>query len=38
MLASFPDEPLNEERAEEIDFLLSNPIFRDTLAAPPRPS
>jgi len=31
MLASFPDEPRNEERAKEIDFLLSNPIFRDTL-------
>jgi NAD(P)-dependent dehydrogenase (short-subunit alcohol dehydrogenase family) len=27
MLASFPDEPRNEERAETIDFLLSNPIF-----------
>jgi NAD(P)-dependent dehydrogenase (short-subunit alcohol dehydrogenase family) len=31
MLASFPDEPRNEERAQEIDFLLSNPIFRETL-------
>jgi NADP-dependent 3-hydroxy acid dehydrogenase YdfG len=31
MLTSFPDEPRNEERAKEIDFLLSNPIFRDTL-------
>jgi NAD(P)-dependent dehydrogenase (short-subunit alcohol dehydrogenase family) len=31
MLASFPDEPLNAERAEEIDFLLSNPIFREAL-------
>jgi NAD(P)-dependent dehydrogenase (short-subunit alcohol dehydrogenase family) len=31
MVASFPDEPRNEERAKEIDFLLSNPIFRDTL-------
>jgi short-subunit dehydrogenase len=27
MLASFPDEPLDEERAEAIRFLLSNPIF-----------
>ena len=27
MLASFPDEPLDEERAEAISFLLSNPIF-----------
>jgi NAD(P)-dependent dehydrogenase (short-subunit alcohol dehydrogenase family) len=31
MLASFPDEPRNEERAQEIGFLLSNPIFRDVL-------
>ena len=31
MLASFPDEPRMEERAKEIDFLLSNPIFRDVL-------
>jgi NAD(P)-dependent dehydrogenase (short-subunit alcohol dehydrogenase family) len=31
MAASFPDEPRNEERAKEIDFLLSNPIFRDVL-------
>jgi NAD(P)-dependent dehydrogenase (short-subunit alcohol dehydrogenase family) len=31
MVASFPDEPRNEERAKEIDFLLSNPVFRDTL-------
>ena len=31
MLASFPHEPRNEERAKEIDFLLSNPIFRDVL-------
>ena len=31
MLASFPDEPRNEERAQEIDFLLSNPVFRDVL-------
>jgi NAD(P)-dependent dehydrogenase (short-subunit alcohol dehydrogenase family) len=31
MLASFPDEPLDEERAEAIDFLLSNPIFREVL-------
>jgi NAD(P)-dependent dehydrogenase (short-subunit alcohol dehydrogenase family) len=27
MLASFPDEPVNEERAQAINFLLSNPIF-----------
>jgi NAD(P)-dependent dehydrogenase (short-subunit alcohol dehydrogenase family) len=31
MLASFPDEPLNEERAGEIGFLLSNVIFREQL-------
>ena len=31
MLASFPDEPLNEERAGEIRFLLSNLIFREVL-------
>jgi len=29
MLASFPDEPLDEERADGIRFLLSNPIFRE---------
>jgi NAD(P)-dependent dehydrogenase (short-subunit alcohol dehydrogenase family) len=28
MLSSFPDEPRNDERAESISFLLSNPIFR----------
>lgn len=28
MLASFPEEPINEARAEAISFLLSNPIFR----------
>jgi len=31
MLASFPDEPLNEERADAIRFLISNPIFREVL-------
>jgi len=31
MLASFPDEPLNEERADAIRFLLSNPIFGEVL-------
>lgn len=29
--ASFPDEPLNDERAEAIAFLTSNPIFREVL-------
>ncbi len=28
ILASFPDEPINEPRAEAIRFLLSNPIFK----------
>jgi hypothetical protein len=32
MLASFPDEPLDDERAEAIRFLLSNPIFAGILA------
>jgi len=31
MLASFPDEPLNDERADEIRFLLSNPVFGEVL-------
>jgi NAD(P)-dependent dehydrogenase (short-subunit alcohol dehydrogenase family) len=31
MLASFPDEPLDQERADAIGFLLSNPIFREVL-------
>jgi short-subunit dehydrogenase len=31
MLAAFPDEPINEERAAAIKFLLSNPIFREQL-------
>jgi NAD(P)-dependent dehydrogenase (short-subunit alcohol dehydrogenase family) len=29
MLASFPDEPLNEGRAAAIRFLIENPIFRE---------
>jgi NADP-dependent 3-hydroxy acid dehydrogenase YdfG len=28
ILASFPDEPINQSRADAIAFLLSNPIFR----------
>jgi hypothetical protein len=32
MLASFPDEPLDEDRADAIRFLLSNPIFASVLA------
>jgi NAD(P)-dependent dehydrogenase (short-subunit alcohol dehydrogenase family) len=31
MLASFPDEPVDEERAEAIAFLLSNRIFGEVL-------
>jgi NAD(P)-dependent dehydrogenase (short-subunit alcohol dehydrogenase family) len=31
MLASFPDEPIDEARADAIAFLLSNPIFREVL-------
>jgi NAD(P)-dependent dehydrogenase (short-subunit alcohol dehydrogenase family) len=31
MLASFPDEPRDEELAAEIGFLLTNPIFREQL-------
>ena len=30
MLASFPDEPINQPRADAIKFLLSNPIFKAT--------
>jgi NAD(P)-dependent dehydrogenase (short-subunit alcohol dehydrogenase family) len=30
-LASFPDEPLDEKRADGIRFLLSNPIFGEVL-------
>jgi NAD(P)-dependent dehydrogenase (short-subunit alcohol dehydrogenase family) len=32
MLAAFPDEPPNIERANAIRFLLSNPIFKQELA------
>ncbi len=28
MLAAFPDEPINQPRADAIKFLLSNPIFK----------
>jgi len=31
MLAAFPDEPINQERATAIAFLLSNPIFAEEL-------
>lgn len=29
MLDAFPDEPINNERADAIRFLLSNPIFKE---------
>ncbi|MEJ0088038.1 MAG: SDR family oxidoreductase [Pseudomonadota bacterium] len=29
LLASFPDEPINQARADGIKFLLSNPIFKN---------
>ena len=32
IMASFPDEPINTARANEISFLLSNPVFDDQLA------
>jgi NAD(P)-dependent dehydrogenase (short-subunit alcohol dehydrogenase family) len=31
MLASFPDEPLNDARANDIRYLLSNSIFQEVL-------
>jgi NAD(P)-dependent dehydrogenase (short-subunit alcohol dehydrogenase family) len=31
MMAAFPAEPINTERADAIRFLLSNPIFRQEL-------
>ena len=31
MLASFPDEPVDDDRADAIRFLLSNPIFARVL-------
>jgi NAD(P)-dependent dehydrogenase (short-subunit alcohol dehydrogenase family) len=31
MLAAFPDEPLNGERADAIRYLLGNPIFKQEL-------
>jgi len=32
ILASFPDEPINEERAQAISFLLSNKVFDEAIA------
>jgi NADP-dependent 3-hydroxy acid dehydrogenase YdfG len=32
ILASYPDEPINEARAKEIAFLLGNPVFDEQLA------
>lgn len=34
MLASFPDEEINQARAEEIAFLTSNPVFKQTAFKP----
>jgi NADP-dependent 3-hydroxy acid dehydrogenase YdfG len=31
MLASFPDEEINQARAKEISFLTSNPIYKEVL-------
>jgi hypothetical protein len=31
IVASFPDEPIDSERAERIGFLTSNPMYRDLL-------
>jgi short-subunit dehydrogenase len=31
MLASFPDEEINQARAKDISFLTSNPIFKQVL-------
>jgi NAD(P)-dependent dehydrogenase (short-subunit alcohol dehydrogenase family) len=33
MLVSFPDEEINRERADEITFLTSNPIYRQVIEA-----
>jgi NAD(P)-dependent dehydrogenase (short-subunit alcohol dehydrogenase family) len=33
MLAAFPEEPIDTERAEAIAFLLRNPVFAEALAA-----
>jgi len=32
ILASFPEEPIDAERAQAIGFLLHNPVFTETLA------
>lgn len=32
MVAAFPDEKINEERAKEIAFLTSNPIYKQSLS------
>jgi short-subunit dehydrogenase len=33
MLASFPEEEINEKRASEITFLTSNPIYKQVIEA-----
>ena len=35
IVASFPDEPLNTERADAIRYLLSNPIFKEVMDKAP---
>jgi hypothetical protein len=32
MLAAFPEEPINLERANAIRYLLGNPMFREELS------
>jgi short-subunit dehydrogenase len=36
IMAAFPDEPRNEQRAAEIHFLLANPIYREGAERKPR--
>jgi NAD(P)-dependent dehydrogenase (short-subunit alcohol dehydrogenase family) len=38
ILASMPDEPINEQRAAAIPFLLGNTVFDETLAARATPA
>ena len=33
MLVSFPDEEINQKRASEIPFLISNPIYKQVIDA-----
>jgi len=38
ILKSFPDEPINEARADSIRYILTNAIFKDMAQAPGRAS